>query len=140
MKVCVLGDHKHCEDAKELGIDAMSVEDLKKLNKNKKLVKKLGELLCYEQPFGCFVTRNNAYFTQQATHLLGATSEYSMDIMRVTMLHLGEQPEGIGTWLARMWFMQWMKGMGANQSGVAGQNRLAHTLPNFMCQGFSCMS
>ncbi len=42
MKVCVLGDHKHCEDAKELGVDAMSVEDLKKLNKNKKLVKKLG--------------------------------------------------------------------------------------------------
>lgn len=43
MKVCVLGDHKHCEDAKELGIDSMSVEDLKKLNKNKKLVKKLGK-------------------------------------------------------------------------------------------------
>ncbi len=45
MKVCVLGDHKHCEDAKELGIDSMSVEDLKKLNKNKKLVKKLGAFL-----------------------------------------------------------------------------------------------
>eukprot|EP00884_Botryococcus_braunii_P006222 jgi/Botrbrau1/15600/Bobra.0264s0002.1 len=43
MKVCVLGDHKHCEDAKELGIDSMSVEDLKKLNKNKKLVKKLAK-------------------------------------------------------------------------------------------------
>ena len=43
MKVCVLGDHKHCEEAKELGIDQMSVEDLKKLQKNKKLVKKLGE-------------------------------------------------------------------------------------------------
>lgn len=42
MQVCVLGDHKHCEEAKALGIDAMSVEDLKKLNKNKKLVKKLG--------------------------------------------------------------------------------------------------
>jgi len=37
-----LGDHKHCEEAKALGIDAMTVEDLKKLNKNKKLVKKLG--------------------------------------------------------------------------------------------------
>ena len=43
-QVCVLGDHKHCEEAKSLGVDAMSVEDLKKLNKNKKLVKKLGEL------------------------------------------------------------------------------------------------
>ena len=39
----MLGDHKHCEEAKALGIDQMSVEDLKKLNKNKKLVKKLGE-------------------------------------------------------------------------------------------------
>ena len=45
MQVCVLGDHKHCEEAKSLGVDAMSVEDLKKLNKNKKLVKKLGEHL-----------------------------------------------------------------------------------------------
>lgn len=43
MKVCVLGDHKHCEEAKSLGIDAMTVEDLKKLNKNKKLVKKLAK-------------------------------------------------------------------------------------------------
>ena len=41
----MLGDHKHCEEAKALGIDQMSVEDLKKLNKNKKLVKKLGERL-----------------------------------------------------------------------------------------------
>ena len=45
MAVCVLGDHKHCEEAKALGIDQMAVEDLKKLNKNKKLVKKLGKLL-----------------------------------------------------------------------------------------------
>ena len=42
LQVCVLGDHKHCEEAKAIGVDAMSVEDLKKLNKNKKLVKKLG--------------------------------------------------------------------------------------------------
>lgn len=42
MKVCVLGDVKHCEQAQSIGIDARSVEDLKKLNKNKKLVKKLG--------------------------------------------------------------------------------------------------
>lgn len=42
-QLCVLGDHKHCEEAKALGLDAMTVDDLKKLNKNKKLVKKLGE-------------------------------------------------------------------------------------------------
>ena len=45
-QVCVLGDHRHCEEAKAMGVDAMSVEDLKKLNKNKKLVKKLGEPRC----------------------------------------------------------------------------------------------
>ena len=41
MKVCVLGDAVHCEKAKELGFPFMSVDDLKKLNKDKKLVKKL---------------------------------------------------------------------------------------------------
>ncbi len=50
MAVCVLGDHKHCEEAKALGIDQMAVEDLKKLNKNKKLVKKLGKLLTSYTP------------------------------------------------------------------------------------------
>ncbi len=40
----MLGDHKHCEEAKSIGVDTMSVEELKKLNKNKKLVKKLGAL------------------------------------------------------------------------------------------------
>jgi len=43
MKVCVLGDQKHCDEAKELGFPFMSVEDLKKLNKNKTLVKKLAK-------------------------------------------------------------------------------------------------
>lgn len=41
MKVCILGDAAHCEEAKEAGIPSMDVEALKKLNKNKKLVKKL---------------------------------------------------------------------------------------------------
>ena len=43
MKVCVLGDQKHCDQAKELGFPFMSVDDLKKLNKNKTLVKKLAK-------------------------------------------------------------------------------------------------
>ncbi|KAG7672641.1 hypothetical protein Ndes2526B_g08831 [Nannochloris sp. 'desiccata'] len=43
MKVCVLGDVKHCEEATAIGVDAMTVDDLKKLNKNKKLVKKLAK-------------------------------------------------------------------------------------------------
>ncbi|EER05068.1 60S ribosomal protein L10A-2, putative [Perkinsus marinus ATCC 50983] len=41
MKICVLGDAVHCDEASKLGVDFMSVDDLKKLNKNKKLVKKL---------------------------------------------------------------------------------------------------
>jgi len=43
MKLCVLGDVKHCEEAGSIGVDAMNVEQLKKLNKNKKLVKKLAK-------------------------------------------------------------------------------------------------
>jgi large subunit ribosomal protein L10Ae len=43
MRICMLGDEVHCEQAREIGIDAMTVDDLKKLNKNKKLVKKLAQ-------------------------------------------------------------------------------------------------
>ncbi|KAI9168297.1 60S ribosomal protein L10A [Blastocladiella emersonii ATCC 22665] len=43
MKVCVLGDAFHCDAAKKVGLEFMSVEDLKKLNKNKKLIKKLAK-------------------------------------------------------------------------------------------------
>jgi len=39
--VCILGDAKHLEDAKALNVPSMSENDMKKLNKNKKLVKKL---------------------------------------------------------------------------------------------------
>ncbi|OQU96844.1 hypothetical protein CLAIMM_02867 isoform 1 [Cladophialophora immunda] len=37
----VLGDQHDIDRAKHLGVDAMSSDDLKKLNKNKKLIKKL---------------------------------------------------------------------------------------------------
>merc|ERR1719379_1263805 len=40
-KICILGDAAHCEAAQRSNIPFKSVEDLKKLNKNKKLVKKL---------------------------------------------------------------------------------------------------
>merc|ERR1719197_1773775 len=43
MKVCILGDAAHCEAAQKGGIPFKSVDDLKKLNKNKKLVKKLAQ-------------------------------------------------------------------------------------------------
>ncbi|KAF1817094.1 putative 60S ribosomal protein L10A [Eremomyces bilateralis CBS 781.70] len=41
MAVCILGDQHDIDRAKHLGVDAMSADDLKKLNKNKKLIKKL---------------------------------------------------------------------------------------------------
>jgi large subunit ribosomal protein L10Ae len=43
MSVAILGDAHDCDRAKEIGLEFMSVEDLKKLNKNKKLVKKLAK-------------------------------------------------------------------------------------------------
>lgn len=43
LKCCMLGNAAHCEQADRIGIEHMSVEDLKKLNKNKKLVKKLAK-------------------------------------------------------------------------------------------------
>lgn len=42
MNVCVLGDQQHCDEATANNIPCMDAEALKKLNKNKKLVKKLG--------------------------------------------------------------------------------------------------
>lgn len=36
---CVLGTQKHCDIADQIGVDRMTVDDLKKFNKNKKLIK-----------------------------------------------------------------------------------------------------
>ena len=41
--VCVFGDQHHCDEAKSKGIPFMSADDLKKLNKAKKPVKKLAK-------------------------------------------------------------------------------------------------
>ncbi|KAI8053191.1 briggsae CBR-RPL-1 protein [Syncephalis plumigaleata] len=43
MSVCVLGDAHHCDEAQKLNLPFMSADDLKKLNKNKKLIKKLAK-------------------------------------------------------------------------------------------------
>ena len=42
-KVCILGDQQHCDEAKKNGLENLSIDDLKKFNKNNKLVKKLGK-------------------------------------------------------------------------------------------------
>jgi large subunit ribosomal protein L10Ae len=41
MKVCVLGDAAHCEEAAANNIPFLDIEALKKFNKNQKLVKKM---------------------------------------------------------------------------------------------------
>uniref|UniRef100_A0A7S1PFG0 Ribosomal protein n=1 Tax=Percolomonas cosmopolitus TaxID=63605 RepID=A0A7S1PFG0_9EUKA len=41
IRVCVLGDARDCDRAEKAGFDFKSEDDLKSLNKNKKLVKKL---------------------------------------------------------------------------------------------------
>jgi large subunit ribosomal protein L10Ae len=38
MAICILGDQHDIDRAKHGGVDAMSTDDLKKLNKNKKLM------------------------------------------------------------------------------------------------------
>jgi len=42
-KVAIIGDQKHIDEAKAAGVPAMSQDDLKKLKKEKKLVKKLAK-------------------------------------------------------------------------------------------------
>jgi large subunit ribosomal protein L10Ae len=41
--VCVLGTQKHCEKAEQIGVDKMTIDDLKKFNKNKKVIKKFAK-------------------------------------------------------------------------------------------------
>jgi len=43
MSLCILADAADIDRAKQINLEYMSVEDLKKLNKNKKLVKKLAK-------------------------------------------------------------------------------------------------
>lgn len=63
LKCCVLGNAAHCEQADRIGVDHMAVEDLKKLNKNKKLVKKLAKR------YDFFVASDN--LIKQIPRLLG---------------------------------------------------------------------
>ncbi|UYV73483.1 RPL10A [Cordylochernes scorpioides] len=43
LKICVMGDQQHCDEAKALNVDCMDIDALKKFNKNKKLVKKMAK-------------------------------------------------------------------------------------------------
>ena len=42
LKVLVLGNEKHIDEAKKLGLEFRSIEDLKRINRDKKTVKTMG--------------------------------------------------------------------------------------------------
>ncbi|KAF3935820.1 hypothetical protein ABW19_dt0205936 [Dactylella cylindrospora] len=63
MKVCILGDQHDIDRAKHAGVESMSVDDLKKLNKNKKLIKKLA------RKYDAFIASEN--LIKQIPRLLG---------------------------------------------------------------------
>jgi len=63
MKVCVLGNEVHCTAARTAGLDALSQDDLKKMNKNKKLVKKMAN------KYGAFLASSS--LIKQIPRLLG---------------------------------------------------------------------
>ncbi|RVD83688.1 60S ribosomal protein uL1 [Arthrobotrys flagrans] len=63
MSVCILGDQHDIDRAKHVGVDSMSVDDLKKLNKNKKLIKKLA------RKYDAFIASEN--LIRQIPRLLG---------------------------------------------------------------------
>jgi large subunit ribosomal protein L10Ae len=62
-KVCILGNAKHCEKADQLGLDRMTIDDLKKFNKNKKLIKK------FAQKYDAFMASN--VLIKQIPRILG---------------------------------------------------------------------
>lgn len=41
--VCILGSQQHCDKAQQIGVDALNLDDLKKFNKNKKVIKKFAK-------------------------------------------------------------------------------------------------
>jgi len=64
-KCCVFGNEQHNDEAKELGLDYKSLDDLKKINKDKKIVKKIGK--SYDQLLA------SSNIIRQVPRLLGPT-------------------------------------------------------------------
>ncbi|KAK6466056.1 ribosomal protein L1-like protein [Scheffersomyces coipomensis] len=65
MTICIFGDAFDVDRAKSVGVEAMSVDDLKKLNKNKKLIKKLAK------KYNAFIA--SEVLIKQIPRLLGPT-------------------------------------------------------------------
>jgi large subunit ribosomal protein L10Ae len=91
--MCVLGNAKHCEKADQLGVDKMTIDDLKKFNKNKKLIKKFAnkydaflasDVLIKQIPriLGPGLTRANKFPTSLADN---DVLQEKMDIIKATI-------------------------------------------------------
>lgn len=84
MQVCVLGDQQHCDEAKANNIPYMDAEALKKLNKNKKLVKKLGMLA----RLFLYILLLKNYYLPKSTIIIYIQEWWSSRGRRLKILHL----------------------------------------------------
>ena len=80
MDYSILGDQHDIDRAKHGGVDAMSADDLKKLNKNKKLIKKLA------RKYDAFVASDT--LIKQIPRLLGPGLSKGMFIVSTLILHI----------------------------------------------------
>ena len=63
MKICIIGNQYHCDEADRLGISKTTIDDLKKLNKDQKLIKKFARL------YDAFIVSDN--LVKQIPRILG---------------------------------------------------------------------
>jgi len=63
MKICVIGNQYHCDEADRLGISKTTIEDLKKFNKDQKLIKK------FARQYDAFIVSDN--LVKQIPRILG---------------------------------------------------------------------
>lgn len=74
--VCVLGDQQHCDEAKAADLPHMDIEALKKLNKNKKLVKKLGAKILYNTYLNCGDLKTRGFVTIALVSISSLAKKY----------------------------------------------------------------
>ncbi|TFJ81144.1 hypothetical protein NSK_007533 [Nannochloropsis salina CCMP1776] len=77
MTLAVLGNAAHCEEAEKLGVDKYTVDDMKKWNKNKKIIKK------FTKKYNAFLASDS--LIKQIPRLLGPSLTkfavgYGMDL------------------------------------------------------------
>ena len=102
----MLGDAKHCDEATKLGVEAMDVDALKKLNKNKKLVNKLAK------KYHLFVASESVI--KQIPRLLGAHACIAYLFFFGSACHFREY---VVEYVVKMWVCCLCAGPGLNKAG-----------------------